>query len=112
MLQSQGDVVGGDGEEALQLWVSIQVGSVGLQEGPQGATAHILHDEDVRLCMMRGRTGIYSVGSLLLPVEKNNGFKDSFVLAEGGSLCMKVSHPQRCSSPVTEGCSCGAPVSS
>lgn len=73
MLQSQGDVVGGDGEEALQLWVCIQVGSVGLQEGPQGATAHVLHDEDVRLCMMRGRTGIYSVGSLLLPVEKNNG---------------------------------------
>lgn len=110
MLQSQGDVVGGDGEEALQLWVCIQVGSVGLQEGPQGATAHVLHDEDVRLYMMRERTGIYSVGSLLLPVKKNNG-QDSFVLAEGGSLCM-VSHPQRCSSPVTEGCSCGAPVSS
>lgn len=64
MLQSQGDVVGGDGEEALQLRVCIQVGFVGLQEGPQGATAHVLHDEDVGLCVMRGRTGIYSVGSL------------------------------------------------
>lgn len=28
------------------------------------------------------------------------------------SLCVNASHPQWCSSPVTGGCSCGAPVSS
>lgn len=50
MLHGQSDVVGGDGEEALQLWVRTQVGPVGLQEGPQSAIAHILHDQNVRLC--------------------------------------------------------------
>ena len=50
MLQSQSDVVGGDGEEALQLRVCTEVDSVGLQEGPQSAIAHILHDQNVGLC--------------------------------------------------------------
>lgn len=43
-------MVRGNGEEALQLRVSTQVGSVGLQEGPQSAVAHILHDQNVGLC--------------------------------------------------------------
>lgn len=50
VLHRQGDVVGGDGEEALQLGVCAQVGPVGLQEGPQSAVAHVLHDQDVRFC--------------------------------------------------------------
>lgn len=50
MLHRQSDVVGGDGEEALQLWIAAQVGPVGLQEGLQGAVAHVLHDQDVRFC--------------------------------------------------------------
>lgn len=41
-------MVGGDGEEALQLRVCAQVGPVGLQEGPQSAVTHVLHDQDVR----------------------------------------------------------------
>ena len=50
MLHGQSDVVGGDGEEARQLGVCAQVDPVGLQEGPQSAVAHILHDQNVRLC--------------------------------------------------------------
>lgn len=48
VLHRQGDVVGGDGEEPLQLRFCAQVGPVGLQEGPQSAVAHVLHDQDVR----------------------------------------------------------------
>lgn len=48
VLHRQSDVVGGDGQEALQFGVNAQVGPVGLQEGPQGAVAHVLHDQDVR----------------------------------------------------------------
>lgn len=48
MLHRQSDVVGGDGQEALQFGVNGQVGPVGLQEGPQSAIAHVLHDQDVR----------------------------------------------------------------
>lgn len=55
MLHSQSNVVGGNGEEALQLRVCTQVGSVGLQEGFQSAVAHILHDENVGLCIRRER---------------------------------------------------------
>lgn len=50
MLHGQGDVVGGDGEEVLQLGVCTQVASVGLQEGPQSTAAHVLHDQNIRLC--------------------------------------------------------------
>lgn len=48
VLHRQSNVVGGNGEEALQLWIGAQVGPVGLQEGPQCAVAHVLHDQDVR----------------------------------------------------------------
>lgn len=48
MLHGQSNVVGGDGEEALQIRIRAQVGTVGLQEGPQCAVAHVLHDQDVR----------------------------------------------------------------
>lgn len=48
VLHRQSDVVGGDGQEALQFGVNAQVGPVGLQEGPQSAVAHVLHDQDVR----------------------------------------------------------------
>lgn len=57
VLHGQSDVVGGDGEEALQLGVRAQVDPVGLQEGPQSAVAHVLHDENVRLCAERGVGG-------------------------------------------------------
>lgn len=50
VLHRHSNVVGGYGEEALQLWIAAQVGPVGLQEGPQGAVAHVLHDQDVRFC--------------------------------------------------------------
>lgn len=50
MLHGQSDVVGDDGEEALQLRVCTQVAPVGLQEGPQSARAHILHDQNIGLC--------------------------------------------------------------
>lgn len=65
VLHRQSDVVGGDGQEALQLGVNAQVGPVGLQEGPQSAVAHILHDQDVRLCthgrwrLHRGDNGVF-----------------------------------------------------
>lgn len=58
MLHSQGNVVGGDGEEALQLRVWDQVSPLGLQEGPQGATADVFHDENVRLCSVWRWTGL------------------------------------------------------
>lgn len=48
VLHRQSDVVGGDGEEALQLRIAAQVGPVGLQEGPECPVAHVLHDQDVR----------------------------------------------------------------
>ncbi len=53
MLHGQSNVVGGDGEEALQLGVCTQLGFVGLQKGPQSAVAHIFHDQNVRLCTFK-----------------------------------------------------------
>lgn len=50
VLHGQSDVVGGDSEQTLQLSISTQVDSVGLQESPQRTVAHKLHDQDVRLC--------------------------------------------------------------
>lgn len=82
MLQSQGDVVGGDGEEALQLRVCIQVGSVGLQEGPQGARTHVLHDEDVRLCVMRGRTHT-QCGFIIASCREGQWFQGEFPACRG-----------------------------
>jgi len=50
VLHGQSDVIGGNGEQALQLGVRTQADPVALQEGLQGATAHVLHDQKVRLC--------------------------------------------------------------
>lgn len=66
MLHGQSDVIGGDGEEALQLRVCTQVDSVGLQESPQSATAHILHDENVRLCVKQNTLIVRDLGDLWL----------------------------------------------
>lgn len=51
VLHGQSNVVGGNGEEALQLRVGTKVASVSLQEGPQSAIAHILHNQNVRFCI-------------------------------------------------------------
>lgn len=53
VLHGQSDVVGGDGEEALQFRISMQVTPVGLQEGFQSAVAHVLHDQKAWLCTKR-----------------------------------------------------------
>ncbi|TNN63667.1 hypothetical protein EYF80_026085 [Liparis tanakae] len=49
VLHGQSDVIGGNGEQALQLGVGTQADPVALQEGLQGATAHVLHDQKVNM---------------------------------------------------------------